>query len=309
MYLRRPGKTYEAYMKKVETIPEWSNFYNKHIESNQEKRAAIEKAAQGSTEWLKYRVGCCTSSNGAAFVGHSDYDSPLHIADKIIANKSFDNPFMKFGRKYEPVARNIYEVRIQNILTRLWKNKPEGQDSIMYRKHKITEEPVVKVIGTSGSLVHPVWHHIRGSPDGIVTINDIAIGLIEIKCSMFGVYPISKAYHHDQVQIMLLVANALHPTIQECDYISFDGRHMSIDILPLQHEYLQDWFLPRIHRFFFELLFPLNVVAKPTTVQQQLPYKKPATNRVNKRQPRDSGGEGAEGGPEEAVPQYDLSGF
>lgn len=112
---------------------------------------------------------------------------------------------MKFGRTYEPVARRFYQDRIQKIVYYLWLNRADKQqDHITYRGKQIKlnankDFPVVQVLDTTGSLVHSKYHYVRGSPDGIVTINGVVVGLIEIKSSMFGVYRISKKQHHDQV--------------------------------------------------------------------------------------------------------------
>lgn len=269
-YLARPGKPYDAYFAKLQAGKESSELYNARIAAGKEKRSEIEKAAQGSDVWLRNRVGCCTSSNAAAFVGHSEYDSPLKMAKRIVENKPFDNKFMEFGRKYEPVARSIYEKRLQVIMDRLWAEKPLSRSHIFYRQHKITQKPVVQIISTSGSLVHPLYHHIRGSPDGIVTVNGYAVSLIEIKCSMFGVYPLSKSYHHDQIQFMTCIARCMYPQITDCDYISFDGYHMSIDPLYYQAEYMDHWYWPRCQRFFFELLFPMLLVKPNPSVQKKI---------------------------------------
>lgn len=269
--MSRPGKPYAVYFNKLQSVKDTAELYNQRIASSKEKRSEIEKAAQGSDTWLRNRIGCCTSSNAAAFVGHSPYENPLKMAQKIIENKPFDNKFMEFGRKYEPVARALYETRLQTILDRLWAQKPPERDYINYRQHKIISEPKVVIISTSGSLVHPVWHHIRGSPDGIVTINGTAVSLIEIKCSLYGVYPLSKSYHHDQIQFMMAIARCMHPQITDCDYLSFDGHHMSADPLYYQGEYMDNWYWPRCQRFFFEILFPMLMVKpNPVAIQQKI---------------------------------------
>jgi hypothetical protein len=292
-FLARPGKPYDVYFHKVQQVKDTSEFYNQRIATTKEKRSEIEKAAQGSDTWLRNRVGCCTSSNAAAFVGHSPYDNPLKMAQRIIENKPFDNKFMEFGRKYEPVARQLYETRLQTILDRLWAQKPMSRAYIYYRKHKISQKPVVSIISTSGSLVHPLYHHIRGSPDGIVTINGTAVGLIEIKCSMYGVYPLSKAYHHDQIQFMTAIARCIYPQISDCDYLSFDGTHMSVDPLFYQAEYMDHWYWPRCQRFFFELLFPMLMVKPNPSIQKKI------DDMVAKRESRKR--------PATAAPKYDLS--
>lgn len=283
-YLARPGKPYDAYMARLRKEKDSAEFYDLRIAASKQKRSEIEKAAQGSDAWLRNRVGCCTSSNAAAFVGHNPYQNPLKMAQQIIENKPFDNKFMEFGRKYEPVARNLYEKRLQTILDRLWAQKPMSRPHIFFRQHKISQKPVVQIISTSGSLVHTLWHHIRGSPDGIVTINGYAVSLIEIKCCMYGVYPLSKSYHHDQIQFMTAIARCQYPQITDCDYLSFDGYHMSVDPIHYDAEYMDHWYWPRCQRFFFDILFPMLMVRPNPTIQRKLDEM--AAKRANNKKKR-----------------------
>lgn len=55
----------------------------------------------------------------------------------------------------------------------------------------------------------------------------------------------------------------MYPELDCCDYVVFDGFYLSIEPLPFDTNYVHLWMMPRIHRFFFQLLFPMVIMPPP----------------------------------------------
>lgn len=75
---------------------------------------------QGSEDWLKWREEGLTATESAIVLGQSPYKTPWRLwAEKTHCLKPQDlskNPFVRYGREHEPVARRAYESKTQDEL-------------------------------------------------------------------------------------------------------------------------------------------------------------------------------------------------
>lgn len=62
--------------------------------------------------------------------------------------------------------------------------------------------PTIDVLDNVGMFIDRLYKWKRGSPDGLVVINGFVIGMIEIKCSLFGVTSMLRMYYYDQIQVI-----------------------------------------------------------------------------------------------------------
>lgn len=260
-YLASPGKTVEAYRHELESRQVELEYYRTNVVVDHTQRKEILTTKQGSAEWLRNRVGACTASNAGAYVGHSPYDSPLHLAKKLVQNKStLENVFTRFGHEIEPYGREYYQARIRRIVLSLWEEaRRKGQDTFRYRRRTFSatgDAPILEVKADTGSIVHQQYDHLRCSMDGLIYLNGILIGILEIKSSLAGTHWIMKLAHFDQIQFMLYVIKSHWQDVDECDYAVCDGLDESIEPIRYNQEYTETWLMPRIQRFYFKLLLP-----------------------------------------------------
>lgn len=62
------------------------------------------------------------------------------------------------------------------------------------------------VLDDVGMFIDKRYKWKRGSPDGLVIINGHIMGMIEIKCSLYGVTSVLRTYYYDQIQTMIYLA-------------------------------------------------------------------------------------------------------
>lgn len=265
-FMKMPGRSVEHYMSRL--TDEEKEYYMREIHMSDEMVDKLRATPQRSGLWLGSRRGCCTASNGSAFVGHSPYKSVISVTRTLLLNEFTSNVNMQFGVENEAPARETYVHRMQRIVRNIWLDekkwitKEDGTKGILFAKRFIpfssakNECPIFAVNDGVGSYVHPQFRWCRGSPDGICSINGIVIGMIEIKCSLRGPHIGIKLYYYDQIILMMILARLWEGDVDFADYVTFDSRDFNIERFNWNQEYAYNWFFPRVVRYYFMMLFP-----------------------------------------------------
>lgn len=132
-----------------------------------------------------------------------------------------------------------------------------------------------------GTLVHPHYKFLRLSPDGVLLLNGIPLVALEIKCSLNGVYKLMPVYHGGQVTLTNIVVPAHFPTVRCTDYMSFyAGDEYSLATFWIDPDYIRLWFMPRLIKLFFTVMWPVTCAAHFGT--QHIQREKPAISRKRK---------------------------
>jgi len=150
-------------------------------------------AEQGSAEWLKDRWGKITSTVSSALEGVNPWKKPEgvvrdHVRGMSGAESEFKgNPATEHGIKTEPIARAFFE-------------KTYGM-----------------IVDETGSVVHPDYSFLQGSPDGLVGLDAI----IEIKCpynttETYSIFDPKKKAYLWQVRHMMEVCN-----VSKCYFLCY----------------------------------------------------------------------------------------
>lgn len=251
-----------------------------------------------------------------------DYLFPRANQQESISKSSY----VIYGCNNEPVARETYRLYWQKILNRLhkqperwtWFGKdekgvlklPDGEREPDWVKD-VEKRPYIKIRGAYiplrgdpntpntwlpieayveaklGTLVHPHYKFLRLSPDGILMLNGIPLVALEIKCSLNGVYKLMPVYHGGQVTLTNIVVPAHFPTVVSTDYMSFyAGDEYSLATFWVDREFIQLWFMPRLIKLFFTVMWPVTCAAHfgflsivgtssqiPVTIQREKPTR------------------------------------
>ncbi len=164
-----------------------------------EKLASIKYPAQRSPEWFSQRDGKITASDAGVVIGDNKYEYPYKMIVKKIRETFQNNEATYHGKKYEDIAKLIYE----------------------YRKNVIVNE--------FGMCEHSVVGCLGASPDGIVTpykndgvhLTELVGRMLEIKVPLMRKIlktgkvkgEICPIYYWDQVQLQLECCD-----LDECDF-------------------------------------------------------------------------------------------
>ena len=164
-----------------------------------EKLASIKYPAQRSPEWFAQRDGKITASDAGVVIGDNKYEYPYKMIVKKIRETFQNNEATYHGKKYEDIAKLIYE----------------------YRKNVIVNE--------FGMCEHTIVGCLGASPDGIVTpykndgvhLTELVGRMLEIKVPLSRQIQktgevkgeICPIYYWDQVQMQLECCD-----LDECDF-------------------------------------------------------------------------------------------
>lgn len=157
-------------------------------------------AAQGSTEWLRSRIGHCTASR---------------FADVLDFNKSGKEGGKRIAYRSELVIERLTDNATERFVTAAmqWGTDHEPMARMAY------ESATGAMVETCGFVHHQAIKMCGGSPDGYVG----DIGMVEFKC------PNTKTHietimnetceHLPQIQGLLWITGR-----QWCDFVSYDPR-------------------------------------------------------------------------------------
>ena len=164
-----------------------------------EKLNSIKYPAQRSPEWYIQRAGKITASDAGVVIGENKYEQPYRMIVKKVRETFQNNEATYHGKKYEDIAKLIYEYRM-NVL-----------------------------VYEFGMVEHPVIGCLGASPDGIITpykndnthLTEHVGRMLEIKVPFVRKIlqtgeikgEICPIYYWDQVQLQLECCD-----LDECDF-------------------------------------------------------------------------------------------
>lgn len=228
------------------TEEEVHRMVEEHLKIDVKKRDEVAALEQGTPEWLASRVLRLTVSNAASAVGNSPYEKPKDYAMKLagltppLDPDSYEGKRMaeacKWGHDNEDKACEAYAMHLHHI----W--EAEGRDPATF--------PEISFSGLVVDLERP-W--LGASPDGYVGDD----GLIEIKCPKKGVvYPEMPPQYHDQVIAQMAITGR-----KWCDFVVWTESNLNVWRFDFDRDYWENWLLPRLEAFYFDLFLPLYVGA------------------------------------------------
>lgn len=228
---------------------------------------------QKSDEWIWARQGRLTGSMASACVGNSKYKKVLLQAQEMVHKKKFDpNASMKWGIEHEEIALQDYLNDLYFQVVTTYREVLTQSKSIVptHFEFRNTLIPILDVntdprveIRQFGLIIDP-HNHWRGmSPDGIIFINDVAVGCVEIKCpkhatqDKYELYPNIKLYYYDQIQCQLYLAQIYWNTVRWIDFVCWTPKWFTVEFFVFDSEYFYGWYLPREFRFYFDAYLPM----------------------------------------------------
>jgi hypothetical protein len=229
---------------------------------------------QKSEPWKWARMGRITGSSTGAAVGQQRKTRVKKVAYAAVYLKFKGNAATIWGSGKEVYAAKCYANDLQRLVTECFRaqrrsgaiqataDSPDGLHFV-FRNQKIAVpdidlDPVVE-IRHYGLLVDP-WNHWRGvSPDGVIFINGIACGVLEVKCSFgkkYSLYTNVRPYYYNQLQCELYIGNRYWPTIRWLDFVVWSPQHFTVDTYVFDVDYFYSWYLPRELKYYFRLYLP-----------------------------------------------------
>ncbi len=155
--------------------------------------------AQRSPEWYAQRDGKITASDAGTVIGDNHHEEPYRMVVKKLRETFQNNEFTYHGKKYEDIAKLIYEYRM-NVRVKEF-----------------------------GMVAHPVYNFLGASPDGIICPHkndeihktNLCGRMLEIKVPLRRKIKksgevkgeICPIYYWDQVQLQLECCD-----LDECDF-------------------------------------------------------------------------------------------
>jgi hypothetical protein len=118
--------------------------------------------------------------------------------------------------------------------------------------HLLGKKPPVVTVRHYNLLIDFDWVFRGVSPDGIVFINDVAVGCVEIKCSVAkrkDIHATFRMRNYDQVQNQIYVCQKYWPTIRWNDYVNWNPTLFTSETIVYDPEYYLTWYKPRELRF------------------------------------------------------------
>jgi hypothetical protein len=236
----------------------------------------IVKHPQKSAEWLNARKARITGSVAATSVGlGSKKERMLCKARDMVYKKFKSNPLMDWGVENESNGAFSYIQDLREIINETYKQQRKEQESrkqpFKSFKFRGFEIPVLDpdalptVILAPFGLVLDPYNHWRGiSPDGVIVVNGIPIGCLEIKCPWGDYYKKDHAiyvnipkYYYPQLQAELYTCNLIFPTVTWIDFVVWSPQHFTVDTFVFDSPFFFGWYAKREMRFYFEAFLPI----------------------------------------------------
>lgn len=247
----------------------------------------MSSVPQKSKLWQQVRRGRITGSVTAACVGHNPNKSAVRMGIDFSepnqkrqddSDLSADASPLTWGSGKEVYAQQVYVSDLQGIVTKEFRkqrlehyrnveNKGKPMESFVFRNQTIPignrsihRDPLVELC--SFSFLVDTQNHWRGvSPDGVVMINGVVVGCIEIKCPFAKkkkLHSNTKTYYYDQMMNEIyMVRQYWGNDVKWIDSINWSPDGFTVDTLPFDAQYFFSWYLPRELRFYFGLALPL----------------------------------------------------
>lgn len=163
-----------------------------------DKLNSIKYPEQRSPEWFIQRDGKITASDAGVVLNDNKYEQPYRMIVKKTRETFQNNSATYHGKKYEDIAKLIYEYRM----------------NVLIHEFGMCEHPYIKCLGAS--------------PDGIITpykndgihYTELVGRMLEIKVPLFreikmsnDISEVCPIYYWDQVQLQLECCD-----LDECDF-------------------------------------------------------------------------------------------
>lgn len=252
--------------------------------------ASIWQHAQKSAEWGQRRKGRATGTSTAPNVGVDEHTPVLTAAFKAVYEIFQKKPQTEWGTDCESYAAQAYTndlyVRVVAEFRRQRRHGlvRSGGTFVFRNQHipvaDVNVDPVVEV--RHWGLVLDPWNTWRGvSFDGVVFINGVACGILEIKCcaprngqwvrvehgkayasvrelfQQLYLYVFQKPYYYPQVQTNLDVARRYWPTIFWADFCVWTPFHFTVETQTYDCDWHRTWCEPREIRAYFRARLPI----------------------------------------------------
>lgn len=273
LFLRRKPKTRTDYLNGM-TYLERMLFEKAVLFRNPDSCLQILTHKQKSHRWLWSRQGRITGSVSGSCVGQNPYCRVLKSAWESVYQVKYKDEddkkqeeAPKWGEDHETQAAQDYLNDLnKHVQNKYSEAKREEKSHFQFRSVSFTttREPVVEI--RCFNLMIDFENHWRGmSPDGIVFVNGVPVGIIEIKCpyslqkdTKYYIYPVIKSYYYNQLQSNMYIAHKYFrfPTTPWCDFIVWTPQAFTVEHFEFDADYFLHWYLPRELRFYFEIYLP-----------------------------------------------------
>jgi len=232
----------------------------------------IWQFAQKSAQWLWARTARLTGSHTSIAVGHQRGTPIMKGPYESIYFKFKGNKASMWGSGKEVYATQCYCNDLKRLVTEVFREQrrsgaiqatmEDGENNgfFIFRNQQIpvaniNDEPSVE-IRHYGLLIDP-WNHHRGvSPDGIVCINGVVVGVLEVKCAYAqekSLYVNIKPYYIDQIMSELYLGHLYWPTAHWVDFVVWSPQHFTVDTFTFDAPYYYGWYAPRELKYYFRI--------------------------------------------------------
>ena len=224
-----------------------------HILVTNEDIQRIALEPQGTADWLNHRKGRLTGSNYGNASGINPYagGSPIELVRSMLFYEEMDErgqKACKHGNTHEDLACDCYEylkVKLSRCFPNLSVDDKEQISTMIQVEHR-------------GLEVHPFDPWSGDSKDGIVYFEngEEEPFLLEIKCPTKGdTYPEIPPYYYSQIQGI-----AYWNGYKKIDFFVFTREKCEISTYAYDHEYVNDFLLPRLRYWWFCMFLPNAVL-------------------------------------------------
>jgi hypothetical protein len=223
---------------------------------------------QKSAQWKWARNGRITgSSTGSAIGYHREY-LPLTTAWKSVYTTFNSNVATEWGSEKEAYAARCYVEDLNRLVSTVFRAQRlsgyvKQHGGFEFRGQfipvtNIDKDPEV-AIRHYGLIIDP-WCHWRGvSPDGIIEINGVVVGCLEIKCpyaKQHSLYPTLPKYYFTQLQCEMYISRLFWPDVCWLDFVVWSPTHWTCETIPFEEEWFYSYYGPRELRYYFNVYLP-----------------------------------------------------
>jgi len=268
--------------------------------------AKIWQFAQKSAAWLWARTGRITGSTTGTAVGQQRGTPIMRGPFEAIFAKFKGNVASQWGSGKEIYATQCYVNDFKRVVVTVFRQQrkngtiqetmTDGENNgyFIFRNQKIpvdniNNEPSVEV-RHYGLLIDP-WNHQRGvSPDGVIFINGLAVGVLEVKCAYAhekSLYVNLKNYYMNQLMCEMYIGHMYWPTIHWLDFVVWSPKNFTVDTYTFDTDYFYNWYAPREVKYYFVLFIKTLAEKFYLTAQQETNDITPSESMVQQVIERD----------------------
>ncbi len=229
----------------------------------------ISRFPQKSAEWKWARNGRITGSATGPAIGYHRKSPALKAAWASIYTTFKGCAPTEWGSGKEVYAVRCYIEDLNRLVSKVFRAQRKSgivakTNTFVFRGQTIPVpdincDPIVS-IRHYGLLIDP-WNHFRGvSPDGIIVINGVVAGCLEVKCP-FGkqksLYPIIPKYYFSQLQCEMYISRIFWPDVRWLDFVVWSPYGWTCETVPFEEDWFNNYYAPRELRYYFSAYLPL----------------------------------------------------